>query len=157
MDERMLNHVRADLLREIPSEIKALERVGFLFVQIDKAGAFAPASYMSVAEEDYLDPPIGYGAYYSGRAINKAISRILRTKEFVFTIHIHDGFGEPSPSRADMNTEKILIECFSRIIEGPHGSIILSEDSGLIRAWNSDLQVIEKIDSHNLSQTEEEK
>lgn len=156
MDRELLESVRADLLREISPEIKAFERVGFLFVRMDKAGALAPASYMPIADEDYLDPPFGYGAYYSGHAINKAITRILETRELIYSIHIHEGFGEPLPSRADRATEKTLIECFSRIVKGPHGSVILTEDSALIRAWNPLSQVIEKIETHNLSKMEKE-
>lgn len=152
----MLGLVRADLLREIPPEIKAFERVGFLFVQMNKAGALAPAAYMPIADEDYLDPPFGYGAYYSGRAINRAIVRILESSEFIYSIHVHGGYGEPFPSQADLITERTLIESFSRIVQGPHGSLILSEDSALIRAWNPHLQRIEKIKTHNLSRIEEE-
>lgn len=155
-DEAMIKLVRTDLLREIPPKLKIYERVGFLFISTTEDGAFAPSSYMPIADENYKDAPAGYGTYYGQNAINKAIERIVHTNETIFSIHLHSGYGEPIPSKPDLKTEKILIECFSRIVKGPHGSIILSEDSVLIRSWNPALKVMEKVNNIKILCSESE-
>lgn len=153
IEEAMLERVRKDLTREIPPELDAYERVGFLFVRSMKEGAFAPSFYMPILDEEYLNLPVGYGAYYGERAINRAIMRILETDELVYTIHAHSGIGEPIPSRPDLMTEAKLIDCFSRIKKGHHGSVILSEDSILVRMWQSELKAVEKVKVLEINKT----
>lgn len=153
--QKFLNSIRDDLQREIPHGVDALERVGFLFAKINSAGVFTPSFYMPIDDSQYLERPRDVGARYSGDAIDKAIDRVILNGEVFFTIHIHDERGEPTPSRTDLLTERALVGCFLKISNMPHGAIILSDDSLLVRCWDETTETIRKVTTITILPTEE--
>jgi proteasome lid subunit RPN8/RPN11 len=135
----MMINIRSNIYRNIRKDLRrphpyAAERVGFVFIKYDN-DRLEVTGYMSIPDEFYINDP-SVGASINHHAISRAMMRAFETKESIFQIHIHEGYGIPNFSRTDINSHPDFLQSFRNAnSKGIHGFILLSEDCVLTRYW----------------------
>lgn len=133
-DKSKMIEIFEDLSKSIDHSL-AFERVGFLICKIDKEQSILLHIYLPIPDESYIPNKEGFGAFYGKDIMDKVYSYLYQDEYVIYDIHVHKHWGPTSPSKADLWSEGRLVPSLARLRPLPHGSIILSYDSALVRTF----------------------
>jgi len=135
-----------NLLDEIHSDLRrrhahALERVGFLYGRLARAGSLAivvPFDYVPVPDEQYLLNST-VGAMIDADALFDAHQRTRSTGQCCLLVHSHGGSGGTWFSRTDVSTLKRIGPSLQRMAKNAaHGGLVLTSRTGACLVWLPD-------------------
>jgi len=128
----------------------AHERVGFISTTSKRTDSntiiIMVTSYNPVRDESYIEDR-SVGARINSVAIREEMQRIFDNSSGSFHVHLHSHNGTPTPSFTDRKEIPGIIESFSNVGDGPHGILILSQDSfyGIVKCNGIDQFIIPEV------------
>jgi proteasome lid subunit RPN8/RPN11 len=127
--------VHEDLVR--PHKF-ADERMGFLVCKPSMAGngtLILAQSYL-ITPDDWYIPDERFGCVFNSDAMRVAMQAALSQKASIFHVHVHDHYGEPWFSRADLRESREYVPNFWHVQpEHPHGTVVFSHDEIAGLCW----------------------
>lgn len=116
----------------------AAERMGFIVCKPSMAGnstLILAQSYL-VTPDDWYIPDERFGCVFNSDAMRAAMQTALSQKSSIFHVHLHDHYGEPWFSRADLRESREFVPNFWNVQPNyPHGTAVLSHDEMAGLCW----------------------
>lgn len=137
IERKLYKTIYEDLLRPHPF---AEERMGFIVCKPSPAGnstLILAHSYLVTPDEWYI-PDERFGCVFNSDAMRAAMQAALSQKASIFHVHLHDHYGEPWFSRADLREMREFVPNFWNVQpDYPHGAIVLSQDEMAGLCWSA--------------------